>query len=62
MQDISLVFWYILIYIAINKLLENLANVFTVMGVIAAQVKHECAGKLDAIIMATHDYWRYSGL
>ena len=59
MQDIALVFWYVIDKAVINRMLQVHDNIPPVQRIISTRVKHKCicTGKLEALITAAGDHW-----
>ena len=62
MQNIVLVFWYVVGTAVINNMLKIHDNIPHIKGVIATRVKHKCSGKLKVFIAAGGGRWRCSRL
>ena len=62
MQNIVLVFWYVVGTAVINNMLKIHDNIPHIKGVIATRVKHKCSGKLEVFIAAGGGRWRCSRL
>ena len=62
MQNIALVFWYVVGTAVINNMLKIHDNIPHIKGVIATRVKHKCTGKLEVFITTGGGHWRCSRL
>ena len=54
MQNVVLMFWYVVGTVIINNMIKLHDNIPHIKGVIATRVKHECTGKLGSF---HHGWW-----